>query len=428
MARYDRIARIDPPHRDDTFDSWLTLRDLDGREREPELGRRARLHFLALRPVRRLLLRGLDGPQASSLGSQLEAVRDQVDRLPPEDSARDRLIHYLEEVGGRSPAGLVRATLDVGAAAEAAGHLYAAEEFYRTALDLAEAHRLHDMKFRGLRDLGRVHRERGEWDDAIAALEMSAALATKADNDVEWARSMEALAAVYLRKGDDGRARSLLDEVLRRGASDPRVRGIGEAGRCALELVAGNPDTAVEAGWAAATSLPAVDEARNRVLLNMAAAFRRLGLGSAATSCYDIVVRWAAWPEHRLEARLERALVAAEGGRSQSFEDGRAAILDDIGQLDRPLAAMMHLGLGRGSMLVGATDQAREHIRTAISTARDLEEADLLVKSEDLLATLDRETHPMHEDEENAAPESVTRIAGELGRMARDLVAATAEA
>ena len=35
MARYDRIARIDPPDRSKCFPGWLSLRDLEGREREP---------------------------------------------------------------------------------------------------------------------------------------------------------------------------------------------------------------------------------------------------------------------------------------------------------------------------------------------------------------------------------------------------------
>ena len=62
MARYDRIAPIPIPAREAAFPGWLMLRDLAGRERDPELARRARLRFLALRPLvgeqlRHLLLR-----------------------------------------------------------------------------------------------------------------------------------------------------------------------------------------------------------------------------------------------------------------------------------------------------------------------------------------------------------------------------------
>lgn len=391
MARYDRIARIDPPPREECFSGWLTLRDLEGREREPELGRRARLHFMALRPVRRLLIRGLDAPGARSLDSQLEALREQVDQLPPEDAERERLTRYLEEVGGRSPSGLVRATLDVGSAAEAAGHHYAAEEFYRTALELSEAHALDDQRVVALRHLGRVQRERGEWDAAIASLEASASLAEARGDLLEWARSQEAVAAVRLRTGDVGGARALLVRISERarGESDQAVRAVAAAGRCALELAEGKAEAALEAGWLAATILPPEDETRNPVLLNMAAAFRHLGLGSAAASCYEIVTRWAAWPEHRIEARLEHALVAAEAGDAERFEHRRTAVLEGLGQVDRPLQAMLQLGLARGCLLIGESGRARDHTRAAIATARDIGAEEVLKRSEELLAVLD---------------------------------------
>lgn len=391
MARYDRIARIEPPPRADCFSGWLTLRDLEGREREPELGRRAHLHFLALRPLRRLLLRGLHGPTASSLDSQVAAAREKVEQLPEEDAGRERLTRYLQEVGGRSPSGLARATIEVGAAAEAAGHHYAAEEFYRTAIELAEAHSLGVMRALALRHLGRVQRGRGEWSEAGASLGESAAVAAELGEAVEWARSMEALAAVHLRKGESGAARLVLQQVAEseHAAGDPAVRAIAAAGGCALELAQGHPDAALMAGWTAATNLPAEDEARNQVLLNMAAAFRRLGLAAAAESCYEVVVRCAAWPEHRIEACLEHALVAAESGDGQAFGARRAAALQRLRQVDRPLQAMVQLGLGRGGLLIGDLELARDHLREAIATARDVGAAEVLSRSEEMLAVLE---------------------------------------
>ncbi len=391
MARYDRIARIDSPPRQSAYSGWLTLRDLEGREREPELGRRALLHFLAIRPVRRLLLRGLDGPRSRSLEDQIDLVRTRLEDLPPGDAARDRITRYLQEVGGRSPAGLVRATLDVGAAAEAGGHRYAAEEFYRTALELAEAHDLPDQCVLGLRHLGRVQRDRQEWEAATAALKESAALAEDNGNTAEWARSTESLAAVHVRHGDVGKSRALLDDVCDgpRTAGNAVARAVGQAGRCALELAEGNLEAAVEAGWEAVTALPPHDELRNQVLLNMAAAFRRLGLPSAASSCYEVVVRWAAWPEHRIEATLEQALVAADTGEENSFVRYRSAVLDGLVGVDRPLQAMLHLGLGRGALLLHQADQAREHLREAISMARDLGADPILRQAEALLDALE---------------------------------------
>jgi tetratricopeptide (TPR) repeat protein len=420
MARYDRIARIEPPDRDDAFNGWFTLRDLEGREREPELGRRARLRYLALRPVRRLLVQGLDGPDPASLHSQVESVRAELRQLPAQDPDRQRLTEYLEEIGGRSPEGMVRATLEVGASAEAAGHRYAAEEFYTTALDLALHHDLNAQAVVALRRIGRVRRDREEWDGALDALRESAELAAAGKLGVEWARSMEGIAAVHLRKGDPDTARRTLDRLVDEAPAgdEGRVRAVAAGGRCALELVLDNPGAALEAGWEALTYAPATDEARNGVLLNMAAAFRRLGMHDAAASCYSIVVQWAAWPEYRTEARLELAVVAAESGDAELFADRRRQVLETVDRADRPLLAMIDLGLGRGALMTGDADLARDHLRNAIGIARDIGDDRILARSEELLTALEEEdtgvrTHPEPTGDARRIAEEITTLAGE---------------
>ncbi|NIP78531.1 MAG: tetratricopeptide repeat protein, partial [Gemmatimonadetes bacterium] len=216
MARYDRIARIDPPARENAFGGWLTLRDLEGREREPELGRRARLRYLALRPVRRLLERGLDALDPASFQHQLDSVREELGQLPSRDPERQILADYLKQVGGRAPRGVVQATLDVGAAAEASGHTYAAEEFYRTGLELTQRHGLDGLHVQALRAIGRIHRRRGEWDEAVGLLERAATLAEEQDDLVEWARALDGIAAARLQAGDRDAARSTLDDIAAR--------------------------------------------------------------------------------------------------------------------------------------------------------------------------------------------------------------------
>ncbi|MFP4624337.1 MAG: hypothetical protein ACLFRX_09195 [Gemmatimonadota bacterium] len=405
MARYDRIARIDSPPRGRAFNGWFTLRDLEGREREPELGRRVRLRYLALRPVRRLLLRGLERVDGGSVALQVEAVRDELGQLPGQDPERQLLESYLKEIGGGSADGLLKATLDVGAAAEAGGHRFAAEEFYRTALELARTRGFPSYALHALRFLGRVQRDREEWEDAITSYREAAALAESMGERVEWGRSMEGLAAVHLRRGDVPAARKALDRI--RGTNAGReLRAIAAAGTCALELAIGNSDEALSAGWEAVTHLPAGDEARNGVLLNMAAAFRRLGLHEAAGSCYEIVMRWAAWPEHRIEAGLEYAVVAAEAGDPGTFVTRRAALLDSLAPADRPLRALVDLGLGRGALLVDDTETAREHLRGAIATARDLDDARILERAEELLASLENESRPTLEHDGDASSDA----------------------
>src|SRR5687768_13984922 len=100
MARYDRIAPLTPPARDTAFPAWQILRDLDGIDRDAELARRARLRFLAIRPLRRLLDRG-NAVGRESYRAQIEAVREELGYLPSRDIERVRLARFLHSIEER---------------------------------------------------------------------------------------------------------------------------------------------------------------------------------------------------------------------------------------------------------------------------------------------------------------------------------------
>lgn len=408
MARYDRIARIAPPDRDDCFPGWLTLRDLDGREREPDLGRRARLRFLALRPVRRLIRRGLDGPTEDSLRLQVEGVRHEIERLNARDPERSRLIEYLAEVGGRSALGLANATLDVGAAAEGAGHPYAAEEFYRTGVDLARAHGLVSHEVRALRRLARVHRVRGEHDAAVTLAREAADCAMQAGETVQWALAMEEVARAEDAAGRRSEGTAVLDRMTEQGEAwdDDQVRAITAATRCAFGLAAGEFETTLRAGLTAIELFAATDPHRNGAMLDMASAFRRVGLWDAAEICYRVVETHSTWVEHRAEATTERAVLAAERGDSDGFRRLRERILETIDAGDLRLCALLHLGLGRGCLVVDDDDDARAHLRQAIACARDADLDSILGRADELLGLLERGDRLVLPRPRLASPES----------------------
>lgn len=131
MARYDRIAPLSSPEREQAFPCWPVLRDLEGQDRDADACRRARLRFLALRPVRRFA----DNPAVSetSFQRQLEQVREELRSLAVQDAERVRLTRFLRQIEEREPGRIVPALLEFAEQAHAAGHMHAAEEFARTA-------------------------------------------------------------------------------------------------------------------------------------------------------------------------------------------------------------------------------------------------------------------------------------------------------
>lgn len=152
MARYDRIARLDPPARDDAFTGWLAVRDLQTDERDKDLGRRARLRFLAVRLAHRLVRQG-DTVDRDSLRQQCDTAREELGQLPGRDPERQRLADFLKHVATMDPAAITGATLDMAATLRTEGHPFAAEECYRVAIDLAGAYDLSDLRSAGLRGL-----------------------------------------------------------------------------------------------------------------------------------------------------------------------------------------------------------------------------------------------------------------------------------
>lgn len=157
MARYDRIARLEPPERDDAYTGWLAVRDLEDRERDTDLGRRARLRFLAARLIHRLTRHGSDLDR-DSLQQQCDTVREELGQLPSRDPERERVAGFLKEVPTLDMATIVRATLELADAARAAGHPFAAEEFYRAASALAERHDLDTLRAEGVQGLAALDR------------------------------------------------------------------------------------------------------------------------------------------------------------------------------------------------------------------------------------------------------------------------------
>ena len=157
MARYDRIARIDPPKRGDAFPGWLAVRDLQGRERDKGLGRRARLRFLVVRVLHRLA-GGLaeDGLNQTSLTEQADVVREELGQLQARDPERERLATFLKAASDLDVTAVTEAALDLAEEYEDGGQRYAAEEFCRAAMAVARAHHLDRLESRGQLALTRL--------------------------------------------------------------------------------------------------------------------------------------------------------------------------------------------------------------------------------------------------------------------------------
>jgi tetratricopeptide (TPR) repeat protein len=395
MARYDRIAPIIAPHRQKAFPGWLVLRDLEGRERDAELARRARLRFLAVRMVRRLLRDGFDQVPAASFERQIEGVREELGHLGARDPERARLAQFLHKVSLRSPSAACEAALDMGEVTEEMGHLYAAEEFYLTGYDIAAAIDARGLETMALRLLGSVYQRGGRWEESEDAYQRAGALALQIGERREWSRAVRGIAAGYALRDNPAQAEKVLRDALQLGREwqDAAVTSSFATDLAQLALDAGDVDRAAEQAWFA-LSLASDDEQRSPALFALARSLRRAGLLPAAEACYELLLRSSTSTQVRFTALADQAVAAAEAGDSDLFMQRRARLLERASESTRDprVRASLNIELARAAMHVGSPDLARDHLRDALLQTRKQGNADVTRRAESLLTALEATT------------------------------------
>jgi tetratricopeptide (TPR) repeat protein len=428
MPRYDRIGPLAAPERERTFSGWLALRDLDGRERDADLVRRARLRFLAIRPVRRLLERGIDNVPIESFERQIEGIREELGHLPARDPERVRLSQFLHRIGQRTPLALVTATIDIGEIAEAAGHYHGAGEYYQTALEITDKYGLPAERILALRLLARVARKQARWEEAESHYRRAAQLALDLGDRQHWARSMDGLGIAFRCQGSYPRARKIFTEVMERGRdwSERSIIALAANSLSITEMTAGNPESALAHGWEA-ISLMQSEEEKNPVLGNLGAIFVQLGMFEPAEHCFEIIVQRSSELITRWQAAVEYASLAARRGDAAAFAARRDTLMKEEAAWSASpwLVAYVHTELGRGALLAGDPTRARAHLKAGQATAERNHFNEILLVAEELAGQLSARTTARTAITKPEQGGSVAeRIAGELREYRRGLVPA----
>lgn len=364
MARYDRIAALPLPERDQAIPSWCVLRELSGRERESELASRARLYFLALRPVRRLVDQGFAVPEESH-DRQLAHVRSEVDALAAGSPERGRLRAHLSAVATRLPERVALATLDIATLLEARSHYDAAEEYALTAREAAQ-HANPGVEARALTVLARLARETGRWERALDFGTRAVDLASPLSFRGPWANAVTELATLHHVRGENGAAATLLAAVRKRAADwkDEPLLGDAAEALAVCALAARLTEVAVHEGWFALHRISDVDR-RRRLLHSVADGLRALRLFDGADACYTALAQAAPGPGERASALVGHAAVAAESGNGPAFRERHDTAVHEILALANGQRAGLLIELGRACVLIGDGQRGIGHATAA---------------------------------------------------------------
>ena len=319
-ARYDRLAPLATPTRERTFPGWSVLRDLDGAERDGDAARRARLRFLALRPVLRAALRGIDSVPVDSFERQVDRVREELGQLPARDPERAVLARLLNDLRTRQTDLVVQALLMVSDFAEANGQFACADEYARNALVLARLSPRDRLAAAATRALSRVALAAGHLDDARTRASEACELALTSEDRGEWIRSIGQLAAAYRGTGNGSQARDALLQALRRSREwgNEALVGLALAQLCRHSADSNDANGVVEHGWAALRLLERAED-RAQILKLLGDALAGLGFARAAERCYSLISLRASTPTLRVAGLRRRRSGSSRERRSRSF-------------------------------------------------------------------------------------------------------------
>jgi CHAT domain-containing protein len=177
---------------------------------------------------------------ASESAWSLEGLAASLLYLGEPRQARQRYEEMLSAFEAlRDPRGRAYALLGIGSTFEAERQPARSLAYFQQALELVRASGLHAIEGLALYDLGRIHRDAGQPEQAIADLEAAFALEA-ADSPVRQAHTQVELANAYRQAGKRTAAESAFRHAIRLAAGAPLVEAAAQAGLARARRDAGD--------------------------------------------------------------------------------------------------------------------------------------------------------------------------------------------
>ena len=424
-----------PPQR---FAGWPILRDIEGREDDEATSRRIGGRFLVARVLRAIVDDDF-ATEAIALARQLQEVGRELAEVPHEEAERrfwDEILRALE----RSEWGtLAAATVALGRAIEEQqGHLHGAQELYLLAHRAAVVAGAPSEAMESARLLGRLLRNRGEWEEAIRWYQAARALAMAEEDRATEAVIVDGLVHAVRDKGNLPGARELLHEglVVAKMSDDDYALASIHHSLMTMERLSGRMPLAVAHGWRA-VNLHRQEDKRYFVLVSLAACFVKMGELQAAEDSYAIVAERVARPDWRFAALEGLAHTSALRGERPRFEE-RIARADREGwpqHASKPVHAQILQERALSWRALGEVELARSWFVRARDYAQEHGLNQVYFECEDALESLEsREAAPATAfvnaatetapDDSGVSPAELAEIRGGVGALRRALVPA----
>jgi tetratricopeptide (TPR) repeat protein len=264
--------------------------------------------------------------------------------------------------------------------------------------------------------LGSCLRTSGNLVGSATAYQVAGEIAHATDDIVGVLRARIGDAKNAIERGNLPRAEQLLDEAIaaastRPGLEDVRSRALHE--RAGVAFFRGDYERSVRLAYEAMQFTSSSRE-RDRMLNDLATAFMRLGVMSAARDAYLVLTVTAQEQWTRWVATINLMDIAARDGAETLFERYRREL--EQSPLPPFLSADFHIQVSDGYQRFGRTDLACAHLEVALAVAKDHQFNQVIFAVEEALEKIDspvptaRSTEPHPSDE-------VQEIAGAIRQM-----------
>lgn len=425
------MAKVSEPTRSDRVgDKQRTLRYLAffeamaGLEDEGPLWHSLSAGLVTLRLVDQWLARG--GSEAGADQWAIQAVRQQIECVPPTDPARailDGIVSEVERPGEAAAARIAPRLMAYGRSLDFGGRWALAAELFETVLAFIDPIVDSDLAIAAQFRLAFCRRVLGQLDLAEQDYATAGRMAANVGDAGNTLRSSIGLAKVAMARGNLPVAERMLDDVVQK-AGAPELRTLR------AQALHDRANVAIwrkehERGIAMLNEALSDTEAassRDRIIADIALGFLEMGVRSAARDAFMVVAATAEEQFSRWSATINLLHLAAVDEMELAFEQYRRQLAGEL--LNPELAANFRLNLGIGFHRFGRTAQAREALLEGIALAEQHGLNRELFRLEEELAVVEKGGRAARTSAV-APPASVENVATAMRRLREEALASS---
>jgi tetratricopeptide (TPR) repeat protein len=360
---------------------------------------------------------GRDAVTADAWGLRgVRAAIEEVHEGSPLRAVLGSVVDAMEECAVTDMSAVAPRLLAYGRALEYEARYALASDVYRAVIAHTHPVEEGDIATAAHLQLAMCLRISGNLVAASEAYSVAGDIAQATDDMVGVLRARIGDARIAIQRGNLPKAEQLLDKAIddssRHNLEDVRSAALHE--RAGVAFFRGDYERSIQFAYEAMTTAPSARD-RDRMLNDIATAFMRLGVLTAARDAYLVLTVTAQEQFTRWNATINLMEIGARTGSEPLFERYRRELADV--SLPPLLTVDYHIQAAEGYQLLGRSELACGHLERALRVASEHHLNQVVFYVEEALERVSAPTAPPRPFEPQSSSDEVQQIAGAIRRM-----------